>query len=131
VQLSNWGAERHFPAFFRIGTRRFTMEEYLRRLAQRYPRRVFARFNHAGDDVQERFYEAVGGDPATFEPRLRAVERRLKSLPNYRSFLACGDVHCALPTGEFGTLRVDGVLLRDWVARLAGGRNVGCPTCED
>ena len=100
------------------------------RLARRYPRRTFARFNHAGDNVQERFYQAVGGDPATFEPRLRAVEGRLKRLPNYGSYLACGDEHCAFQTDEFHRLRVDGVLLRDWVSRLAGGRNVGCPSCE-
>jgi hypothetical protein len=130
VQLTNWGAERHFPAFFRIGTRRFTMEEYLTRLARRYPRRTLARFNHAGDDVQEQFYEAVGGDPATFQPRLRAVERRLKALPNYRSYLACGGEHCALPTEEFSRLRVDGMLLRDWVRDLASGRDVDCPECR-
>ena len=130
LQLGNWGAAQHFPAFFRIGARSFTMEEYVTRLARRYPRRVFARFNHAGDDVQEQFYEAVGGDPAAFEPRLRAVERRLKRLPNYRSYLACGDAHCAFPTSEFHALRVGGVLLRDWVARLAAGRNVGCPNCQ-
>jgi Pectinacetylesterase len=129
VQLTDWGAQRRFPAFFRIGARRFTMEEYVTRLARRYPRRTFARFNHAGDDVQERFYEAVGGDPATFGPRLRAVEQRLKRLPNYRSYLACGDEHCAFQTEELHRLRVDGVVLRDWVSQLAGGRNVRCPTC--
>ena len=43
VTLADWGAPRRYPPFFRIGARPFTMTEYLRRLAQRYPRRTFAR----------------------------------------------------------------------------------------
>jgi hypothetical protein len=105
------------------------MVEYVRALARRYPRRTFARFNYASDDVQERFYAALGGDPAGFEPRLRRAEGQLKRLPNYRSYLACGGDHCVLPRLGFFTLRVDGVLVRDWVAGLAAGRNVSCPAC--
>jgi hypothetical protein len=130
VRLVDWGAPARFPSFFRIGSRRFTMVEYLRALAGRYPRRTFARFNYASDDVQERFYEAVGGDPAGFEPRLRRAEAALKRLPNYRSYLACGGDHCVLPRESFFTLRVGGVRVRDWVQRLAAGRSVGCPTCR-
>ena len=130
VDLSEWGAHEHFPPFFRIGERRFTMVEYLSKLARRYPSRTFARFNHAEDGVQQAFYGAVGGDPAGFEPRLRAAEAALKKAPNYRSYLACGTEHCALPTPEFYSLRVGGVALRDWVARLAAGKNVSCPTCR-
>ena len=130
VNLSGWGAHEHFPPFFRIGDRRFTMVEYLSKLARRYPARTFARFNHAEDSVQQAYYGAVGGDPAGFERRLRAAEASLKKLPNYRSYLACGSEHCALPAREFYSRRVEGVALRDWVARLATGRNVSCPTCR-
>jgi hypothetical protein len=105
------------------------MVEFLTRLARAYPDITFARFNHAADAVQERYYVAVGGRPGGFEPRLRLAERTLKRLPNYRSYLACGSNHCALPTAEFFSLRVDGVSLRDWVADLALGRDVSCPTC--
>ena len=129
VRLVDWGAHERFPRWFRVGHRRWTMVEYLQALARRYPKRTFARFNHVGDDVQEVFYEAVGGDPAHFPPRLRRAEATLKRLPNYRSFLACGDEHCALPTAEFYSLRVRGTLLRTWVADLAAGKDVGCPSC--
>jgi hypothetical protein len=130
VRLTDWGANKHFPAFFRVGSRSWTMEEFITRLARAHPRVKVARFNHARDNVQERFYAAVGGDPARFSPRLRAVEGRLKRLPNYRSYLACGSSHCAFPTGEFYSLRVAGVPLRDWVADLASGRDVNCPACR-
>jgi Pectinacetylesterase len=130
VTLTGWRAHRHFPPFFRIGARSFTMVEYLTALARRYPKRVFARFNHAGDDVQEAFYGAVGGRGGGFEPRLRAAETRLKRLPNYRSYLACGDEHCSFENEGFYSTRVDGVVLRDWVAGLAAGRDVSCPLCR-
>jgi hypothetical protein len=130
VSLTDWGAHAHFPAFFRIGNRRFTMVEYLRALARAYPKHMFARFNHAGDDVQEAFYAAVGGDPKDFEGRLRAAESNLKRLPNYRSYLACGDRHCILPDSAFYSTTVRKVRLREWVADLAAGANVACPTCR-
>ena len=106
------------------------MEQFVTRMTRAYPDLTFARFNHAADDVQIAFYEAVGGVRADFEPRLRAVEERLKRLPNYRSYLACGTQHCAFPTPEFSSLRVEGVLLSDWVADLAAGRDVDCPECR-
>jgi alpha-beta hydrolase superfamily lysophospholipase len=130
ISLVDWGSPARFPSFFRIGNRRFTMVEYLRALARRYPTRRFARFNYASDDVQERFYEAVGGDPAGFEPRLRRAEAELKRLPNYRSYLACGGDHCVLPVDRFFTLQIRGIRVRDWVRRLAWGAHVGCPSCR-
>ena len=131
ISLADYGAHRRFPPFFRIGARRFTMVEYLTALARRFPRRTFARFNFAEDDVQRRFYEAVGGDPDDFEPRLRAAERTLhRRLRNYRSYTACGSSHCVLPLERFYTLRVGGVRVRDWVARLAAGKDVKCGECR-
>jgi hypothetical protein len=130
IRLVGWGAHEHFPSFFQIGNRRFTMVEFVQALARAHPKRVFARFNHAEDNVQESFYRAVGGKAGGFAPRLAAAERTLKKLKNYRSYLACGFEHCALPTPEFYSLSVGGVRLRDWVADLAAGRNVGCPACR-
>ena len=106
------------------------MEQYLGSLLRAHPDVTFARFNHASDNVQEAFYRAVGGDAADFAGRLRAVEERLKELPNYRSYLACGGDHCALPREEFYSLTVAGTPLRDWVSDLAAGKDVDCPTCR-
>ena len=65
-----------------------------------------------------------------FEPRLRAAERTLKKLPNYRSYLACGSEHCAFDRFTFYSITTGGGRLRDWVADLASGRNVDCPECK-
>jgi Pectinacetylesterase len=132
ISLVEWGTHQHFPRWFRPRRprQRWTMVEFLRGLARAHPDRTFARFNHVRDGVQERFYSAVGADPAGFAPRLRAAERTLKRLPNYRSYLACGTEHCAFQGEEFYSLRVGGVRLRDWVADLAAGRDVDCPECR-
>jgi hypothetical protein len=132
ISLVEWGTHQHFPRWFRPTRprQRWTMVEFLRGLARAHPDRTFARFNHVRDGVQERFYSAVGADPTGFAPRLRAAERALKRLPNYRSYLACGTEHCAFQGGEFYSLRVGGVRLRDWVADLAAGRDVDCPECR-
>lgn len=106
------------------------MVEFLTALAKRYPERTFARFNHAQDGVRVQFYEAVGGRPNDFAPRLRAAERALKRLPNYRSFLACGSEHCAFDRFTFYSVETGGVRLRDWVADLSAGKDVECPGCR-
>jgi hypothetical protein len=132
ISLREWGTHEHFPPWFRPTRprQRWTMVEFLRALARAHPKRTFARFNHVRDGVQERFYAAVGADPSGFAPRLRAAERELKRLPNYRSYLACGRAHCAFQNSEFYFLRLGGVRLRDWVADLAAGRDVDCPECR-
>ena len=132
VNLAGWGAHEHFPRWFRPTRprQRWTMVEFVRGLARAHPERTFARFNHVADGVQKAFYEAVGGRGRDFPSRLRAAERELKREPNYRSYLACGSQHCGFQSSEFYSLRVGGVRLREWVADLAAGRDVDCPTCR-
>jgi hypothetical protein len=132
VNLEGWGAHEHFPDWFQPARAngRWTMAEFLTALAERYPDNTFARFNHAEDDVQQQFYAAVGGTRGGFPARLRAAERDLKELPNYRSFLACGFDHCAFDNERFHEVEAEGVRLRDWVADLASGKDVDCPQCR-
>jgi Pectinacetylesterase len=132
VNLEGWGAHEHFPDWFEPARAngRWTMAEFLTGLAERYPDSTLARFNHTEDNVQQAFYEAVGGKPGGFAPRLRAAERELKELSNYRSFLACGFDHCSFDNELFFTVEAEGVRLRDWVADLAAGKDVDCPECQ-
>jgi len=129
VSLEPWGAPRHFPSFYRPGRAGFTMLDYLTELARTYPDRTFARFNYDGDNVQKMYLLAGGIPRSFFEPLLAQQEAALKEEPNYRSYLECGGHHCVLPSPRFYSTRVDGVLLSDWVADLADGRNVTCPNC--
>ncbi|MBA2740553.1 MAG: hypothetical protein H0U46_00905 [Actinobacteria bacterium] len=129
VSVEPWGAPAHFPSFFNIGTTPFTIVQYMNALTKRYPKRTFARFTHISDNVQKMFLRAYGGDRSTFEPLLRLQETQLKKRQNYRSYLACGNYHCALPSPRFYSTRVDGVVLSDWVTKLATGKNVTCPDC--
>jgi hypothetical protein len=106
------------------------MTDFLTALAKHHPSRTFARFNHARDGVQIQFYAAVGGKPKDFTSRLRAAERALKRLPNYRSYLACGTAHCSFGGDDFYSVKTGDTRLRDWVADLAEGTDVECPECR-
>ncbi len=131
VNLAGWGTHEHFPRWFRPSrpNGRWTMVEFLTALSGRHPETTFARYNQLRDAVQDRFFQAVGGRPNAFPPRLRAAEQALKRVPNYRSFLACGSDHCAFDRSTFYSVEVNGVRLRDWVSNLAVGRDVDCPEC--
>jgi Pectinacetylesterase len=112
------------------GPRGFSPESVVRGLAEDHPQATLARFNYAADAVQQRFDTAIQPSRTPFEQRLRASETRLKGLPNYRSYLACGTEHCVLPDEAFYSLTVDGARIRDWTADLAAGEDVACPTCR-
>jgi Pectinacetylesterase len=132
VSLASWGTHSVFPPWFRPSRAngRWTMVEFLSALARRHPERTFARFNYAHDAVQTAFYEAVGGTASGFAPRLRAAERALKKLPNYRSYLACGSGHCAFNEEALHTTSTAGARVRDWLGDLAAGNDVSCPECR-
>ena len=125
VSLENWGTHRHFPSWARPSCedKRWTVE-FIRGLASAHPQHTFARINYVSDAEQQRFYSAVGGDPAGFSPRLRAAEQELTRLPNYRSFLVDGSSHCVLDREAFYELSLNGTRVRDWLADLAAGRDV-------
>ena len=37
IRLIDWGADLHYPSFFRVGDRPWTMEQFVTRLARSYP----------------------------------------------------------------------------------------------
>jgi len=60
-----------------------------------------------------------------------SLERIRARAPNFRSWLAAGHEHCILPLDRFYTLEEEGVTFREWVAALAGGREVADVGPED
>ena len=90
---------RWIPAVRALRPGRHTMADYYVAVARHYPYATFAQINYAGDAVQREFYAAAGGDPANFEPDLRAALHEIHAgAPNFRSYLAPGVDHCVLPS---------------------------------
>jgi hypothetical protein len=111
------------PALRKLGPHHFTMARYYGAIARRYPRVTFSEFNFRSDNVQERFYEAVGGKPGGFPPALQRSLREIRAhARNFRTFTAPGFDHCVLPLDRFYSLAVGRTTLRGWVRELAAGR---------
>ncbi len=132
----DYGAHDNFPdwipALSRIHPGEFKMSEFYSAIANYYPETRFSQFNTVHDRVQERYYLAIGGVPGGFAP---AQEANLAEIhdraDNFRSFTAAGDLHCILPRASFYRLETGGMLIRDWVADLAAGRQVDNVRCRD
>jgi hypothetical protein len=109
----------------------FTMVAFMLRLMKHYPDVSFARFNFDADQVQARFYASDGGKASTFTPALRQAEKTLMAgSSRYRSFLACGAGHTILGWRRFYSFVQQGVLLVDWVRRLANGIPIQSTACR-
>jgi hypothetical protein len=127
--LRDWDVARHWPLWIpavrRLDQGHFRMSDYYAAIARRYPRVTFAQINHAADAVQTRYFAALGGRPQAFPAALmRSLRAIHRGAPNFRSIVLPGRGHCVLPTTAFTDRTVDGVRLRDWVARLVAGRPV-------
>lgn len=123
----DYGVEVNFPVWARgiVDPGRFTMADWYRGLAQRFPDVPFAQFNFARDRVQRLFFRAVGGPAGEFPSALRRALRSVRrDTPNFHTYTAPGDEHCVLAEPRFFSLHVDGRPLRGWVADLAAGRRV-------
>jgi hypothetical protein len=139
---TDWDAHGNFPGWIpdlaAIGPGSFTMSRFYTAIARFYPAYTFSQFNTAHDIVQQRYFYAV--DDATpgagrFETALEAgLQEITAGAPNFRSYLAGGDLHCITPRPDFYTHEVNGVRFRDWVANLADGKDVQsvrCTSCDE
>jgi hypothetical protein len=127
MRLTEWHGLEHVPDWMRserdVQPGRFRMVAFLTDLANHYRWVTFARFNYRSDRVQRLFY-GLGVRPGFSTALLRDERRLARDAPAYRSFLACGSGHIALPSRRFYTLTIGGEPLREWVARLADGQSV-------
>jgi hypothetical protein len=73
-----------------------------------------------------------GNDAALLQPLLEANQADIRAAaPNFRTYIAGGDVHTILARPEFYTYHVGGRRVRDWVAALAAGEAVEDVRCAD
>lgn len=100
--------------------------------AKNYPEIVFAQYNTLRDSVQQFFMKLVPNTPPLEAVLPGTMAAIAEAAPNFRSYLADGDVHTILHLPEFYTATTAGVAVRDWVAALAAGEpveNVACEAC--
>lgn len=123
------------PALEAITPGELLMSDFYNAVANYYPDYTFSQYNTEADNVQVRFYGAVGGDTDDFPADLAANLTRIhEGSSNFRSYTASGNLHCIMPRPQFYTTEVNGVRLRDWVNDLANGEvvsSVRCETCEN
>ncbi len=98
-----------------------------------YSNRTIAQFNTILDENQVFYFQAMGGGSAEVwsERMLASIEDTHAQAPNFRSFIAPGEMHCILPYDELYTVTSDGVRLVDWIQGLVDQEPVEDVTCEE
>ncbi len=112
----------------------FSFHQLYMAAADANPNIQLASFDTVEDSVQKQFL-ALGGSPAEFlqpllETNLAEISARV---PDFRYFVAGGDVHTILLRPEAYTYKADGVAFIDWLTSLAAGEtvaNVKCAECS-
>lgn len=99
-----------------------------------FPNQVFSQFNTARDTTQEGYYIAMGGVIGDWAMLMEAaIEDISSNASNFRYYTGWGERHTILYSNNFYTYMVNGLRIRDWVADLAEGADVGnihCTDCE-
>ena len=111
------------------------MSDVYSAVANYYPDYTFGQYNTEADNVQIRFYDAIGGNPDNFSADLATSLSNIhQNSPNFRSYTASGDLHCIMPRNQFYSTEIDGVSLTEWVTDLANNQpvsSVRCETCQN
>jgi YVTN family beta-propeller protein len=123
-----WRADRNLPSWIpamrTLDPTRMTMAEYYSIVANYYRRHTFGQFDYANDAVQTRYYVALGGNAEDFPGALAGSLAEIhQKAENFKSYIAPGTSHCALPLRAFYELATDGVPLARWVAQLVAGQS--------
>lgn len=130
--FANWGTASILPeAYADIPINKLTFEQFYITSASLYPNISFSQYNAAYDDVQTYFLTLTGLQDGSLPELLQANFADINAtVDNFNTFTAGGREHCVTNTPDFYTYRVNDVSLRDWVADLAAGNEVGNVSCE-
>jgi hypothetical protein len=128
ASLTQWGAVdglKHDAAFAALDAAAPSYLALYELVARAAPRVQLAQINSAEDSVQRRFLELRGNPDTRVAAWLGRNMAQLRSLiPGFRAYSMPGIEHTVLRRPEFYPASVDGVSLRDWVARLLAGQEV-------
>ncbi|HET6336755.1 MAG TPA: pectin acetylesterase-family hydrolase [Polyangiales bacterium] len=140
--LPNWNAEKTLPRF--IGgldqpLTELSLPDIYKALSAAYPQHRFAQTATQYDDDQTFFYTAMGGASADWSRMFRTSLNEIATgAPNFRSYVAPGSMHCAIPYPFFYTREVQGVKLADWTQQFVLGDEApstvaceGAQCCDD
>ncbi len=136
--FSQWNVEanlpRWIPYFDETHIEQYTMATAYIAGANFYPDMISAQYNTAHDWNQGFYYIAMGGTQEEWDAKMeQSVQQIAAEAPNFRYYVAWGDMHCIMPADYFYTYQVNGVRFSDWVEDLAAGeevQNVHCTDCE-
>jgi hypothetical protein len=104
-------------------------------IADHYPTTLFSQLTTQFDQTQVQFYTFMGatdGKAGWSQKMLASYKKIDDETDNFASYVASGDVHCAIEKEAFYTVNENGVKLSDWVGKLTGGElspSVACPDC--
>jgi hypothetical protein len=126
--LDTWGATdrlREESGYRDLDPATTTFEDLYTHAARATPRVHFGQVNSAEDATQLQFLSLVGVQGVPLPVLLRRNLDEVRSeVSGLRTFTVPGETHVLLGRPEFYTLRVEGTLLRDWVAGYIEGRPV-------
>lgn len=132
--LKVWDVYANLPTFIpelaNADPETFTVNAIYTATAKFFPQHTFAQFTHAADSFQMGYYGLTGGNIADWHAQRERFLGELHALPNFRSFVGAGIRHTILAYGEFYTMDVDGVRLRDWFADYIGFKPVDNVHCR-
>ena len=139
----NWNAEEGLPDFLPALTdtpiEELTLPDIYVEIGRAFPDMRLAQTATAFDQDQIFFFTAMGGDPGDWPGLYRdSLSAVADEIPNFRSYVPPGSMHCAGIYPFFHTREVDGVNLSAWTEQLAIGSEMpesvaceGLECCDD
>ncbi len=140
--LPNWGAQPNLPPFvpeLQRPIEELTLPDVYIGIANHFPQHRFAQTATEFDADQIFYFTAMGGMAQDWPPAFRAsLDEIQTAVPNFRSYVPPGSVHCATPYSFFYDRTVNGTRLADWTEQLATGTTApdsvaceGADCCND
>jgi hypothetical protein len=84
------------------------------------------------DEDQVFYFQAMGGgDASAWSSQMKASFAKIEAaIPNFRAFIAPGDVHCIIPRNDFYSVESAGTRLVDWITAMVNDKPVSSVTCD-